>query len=141
MGNSMLNSTRQMIAATTSQTIQNRESPFLGSYISSGPSGGSDDLGYVSFISCRVAQNRSSYGPPMVVPPLTQQYEQPQRGYGAPHFHVRPICGGRGHLGELAQLQFLVRLDVALGGVEQVHAEDRFIRPQAEPVNARLGRS
>src|ERR1035441_3565195 len=90
MGKSRLNSTTQMIPATTSQTIQNRESPFLGSYISSGPSGGSDDPGYVSFISWRGAQNRSSYGPPMVVPPLTQQYQKPQRGNGAPHFHVRP---------------------------------------------------
>src|ERR1017187_4563227 len=103
MGNSMLNSTRQMIAATTSQTIQNNGSPFLGSYISSGPSGGSDDPGYVSFIFRRVAQNHSSYSPPMVVPPLTQQYQKPQRGNGAPHFHVRPLGGGRGHLGELAR--------------------------------------
>src|ERR1039458_9387466 len=115
MGKSRLNSTTQMIPATTSQTIQNRESPFLGSYISSGPSGGSDDPGYVSFISCRVAQNRSSYGPPMVVPPLTQQYEQPERGNGAPHFHVRPLGGGRGHFGELAQLQFIDRKSTRLG--------------------------
>src|ERR1039457_2398090 len=124
-----MNSTTQMIAATANHTHQNRERPCLRPYISSGSSGGIDDCRWVSFISQWLPQNCSSYGPPMVVPPLGQQNEEPEHGDGPPHFHVRPLGRGSAHFGVFAQLQFIARLDVALGGIEQVHAKNRFIRP------------